>query len=144
MTAANFRSSIPLATVRLLTLRSQFAGRVEGGLQRFGRGPALRRRQVRVPRHFLTSRARILRGSTLHFRLLFSCSDRGTADVAFDRDSTANEFYRLIAEIFEIKGVFKWFRKTFIIFVKVTFGKSVNRQEWRKAFCTNVFETEYY
>ena len=64
--------------------------------------------------------------------------------MAFDRDSTANEFYRLIAEIFEIKGVFKWFRKTFIIFVKVTFGKSVNRQETRKAFCTNVFETEYY
>lgn len=42
-------------------------------------------------------------------------------------DSAASDLYKLIGEIFDIKGIFKWFRKTFITFVKISTGKSVNR-----------------
>ena len=63
----------------------------------------------------------------IHFLYFDWSSERAGGDVALDRDSTAKAFYELIAELFQIKGVFKWFRKTFITFVKVTFGRSVNR-----------------
>ncbi|XP_077984333.1 sorting nexin-25-like [Glandiceps talaboti] len=44
------------------------------------------------------------------------------------RDSIAESLYALIGEIFELKGVFKWLRKTLIIFVQVTFGGTINKQ----------------
>ena len=55
------------------------------------------------------------------------CSSVRLSDSSKAKDSAASTIYELIGEVFEVKGVFKWFRKTFIIFVKVTFGKSVNR-----------------
>lgn len=43
-------------------------------------------------------------------------------------DSIAEPFYKLVNEIFESRGTFKWLRKSFIMFVEVTFGKTINRQ----------------
>ncbi|XP_078326313.1 sorting nexin-25-like isoform X2 [Crassostrea virginica] len=44
------------------------------------------------------------------------------------KDSTAEPFYRLVDEVFECHGTFKWLRRSFIMFVEVTFGRSINRQ----------------
>lgn len=44
------------------------------------------------------------------------------------KDSTAEPFYRLVDEVFECHGMFKWLRRSFIMFVEVTFGRSINRQ----------------
>ncbi|XP_070553857.1 sorting nexin-25-like [Ptychodera flava] len=55
--------------------------------------------------------------------------DDGDEDSAPDRrDSIAEPIYALIGEIFELKGVFKWLRKTLIVFVQVTFGGTINKQ----------------
>lgn len=43
-------------------------------------------------------------------------------------DSIAEPFYKLVNEIFESRGMFKWLRKSFIMFVEVTFGRTINRQ----------------
>ncbi|XP_053400334.1 sorting nexin-25-like isoform X2 [Mercenaria mercenaria] len=57
--------------------------------------------------------------------LLFSAEDR-TDDRS--KDSIAEPLYDLINEVYELKGMFKWLRKSFIAFVEVTFGRSINRQ----------------
>ncbi|KAK3099373.1 hypothetical protein FSP39_003500 [Pinctada imbricata] len=44
------------------------------------------------------------------------------------KDSIAEPFYKLVNEVFECKGMFKWVRRSFITFVEVTFGRSINRQ----------------
>ena len=43
-------------------------------------------------------------------------------------DSFAEPLYRFVAEIFELRGVFKIFRQSLITFVRVAFGKSINKQ----------------
>lgn len=44
------------------------------------------------------------------------------------KDSIAENLYTLIGEIFEVKGIFSWVRKTLIAIVQITFGKTINRQ----------------
>ncbi|XP_067663522.1 sorting nexin-25-like isoform X1 [Haliotis asinina] len=44
------------------------------------------------------------------------------------RDSIAKPIYRLMNEVFELRGMFKWLRKSFISFVEISFGRSINRQ----------------
>uniref|UniRef100_A0A8C5DWV6 Sorting nexin-25 n=1 Tax=Gouania willdenowi TaxID=441366 RepID=A0A8C5DWV6_GOUWI len=44
------------------------------------------------------------------------------------RDPLAEPFFMLIAEIFELRGMFKWVRKTLIALVQVTFGRTINKQ----------------
>ncbi|CAB4026229.1 sorting nexin-25-like, partial [Paramuricea clavata] len=44
------------------------------------------------------------------------------------KDSTAEPLYNLTGEVFELKGVFKWLRRTLIAFVQVTFGRTINRE----------------
>ncbi|GFY74677.1 sorting nexin-25 [Trichonephila inaurata madagascariensis] len=44
------------------------------------------------------------------------------------RDSIAEPLYTLIGEIFELKGVFNWLRRSLIMFVQVTYGQTINRQ----------------
>ncbi|XP_023218900.1 sorting nexin-25-like [Centruroides sculpturatus] len=44
------------------------------------------------------------------------------------KDSIAENLYTLIGEIFEVKGIFGWVRKTLITIVQITFGKTINRQ----------------
>jgi sorting nexin-25 len=43
-------------------------------------------------------------------------------------DSFAEPLYGLLAEIFELRGVFKFFRQSLITFVRLSFGKSINKQ----------------
>jgi len=43
------------------------------------------------------------------------------------KDSIAEPLYALTSEIFELKGVFKYLRRTLITFVQVTFGGTINR-----------------
>ncbi|CAH3198059.1 unnamed protein product, partial [Porites evermanni] len=44
------------------------------------------------------------------------------------KDSIAEPFYGLVGEVFELKGVFKWMRRTLIAFVQVTFGGTINKE----------------
>ncbi|XP_071038041.1 sorting nexin-25 isoform X1 [Parasteatoda tepidariorum] len=44
------------------------------------------------------------------------------------KDSIAEPLYVLIGEIFELKGVFNWLRKSLITFVQITYGSTINRQ----------------
>nr|XP_026696627.1 sorting nexin-25 isoform X2 [Ciona intestinalis] len=45
-----------------------------------------------------------------------------------DRDSVAAPLYELISEIFELQGLFRFFRRSLIVFVRLAFGGSINRQ----------------
>eukprot|EP00045_Choanoeca_perplexa_P017400 m.252892 g.252892 ORF g.252892 m.252892 type:complete len:957 (+) comp17528_c0_seq1:113-2983(+) len=42
-------------------------------------------------------------------------------------DSIAKPMYRLLAEIFGLRGVFQWMRRSLIAFARVTFGSSINK-----------------
>ncbi|XP_052796615.1 sorting nexin-25-like [Mya arenaria] len=44
------------------------------------------------------------------------------------KDSIAEPLYGLIKEVYDLQGMFRWFRRTFITFVEVSFGRSINRQ----------------
>ncbi|XP_074761926.1 sorting nexin-25 isoform X2 [Athene noctua] len=54
-------------------------------------------------------------------------SDSGE-EVDGKRDSLAEPCFMLIGEIFELRGMFKWVRKTLIALVQVTFGRTINKQ----------------
>jgi hypothetical protein len=59
---------------------------------------------------------------------LFSESYLKTLDATnAARDSIAEPFYYLFEELFEIKGVKKLLRKSFIVFVQLTYGANINR-----------------
>lgn len=58
--------------------------------------------------------------------LLFTNCEGGKEEQS--RDSIAEPLYHFINEVFELRGLFKWLRKSFIMFVEVTFGRSINRQ----------------
>nr|CAD7595801.1 unnamed protein product [Timema genevievae] len=52
----------------------------------------------------------------------------GAAMLGDGKDGIAEPLYRLLGEIFDMKGVFKWFRKTLITFVQITYGRTINRE----------------
>ncbi|KAI4904914.1 hypothetical protein NFI96_033161 [Prochilodus magdalenae] len=54
-------------------------------------------------------------------------SDYGD-DVDGKKDDLAEPFFMLIGEVFELRGMFKWVRKTLIALVQVTFGRTINKQ----------------
>ncbi|XP_019390242.1 PREDICTED: sorting nexin-25 isoform X2 [Crocodylus porosus] len=54
-------------------------------------------------------------------------SDYGD-EVDGKRDALAEPCFMLIGEIFELRGMFKWVRKTLIALVQVTFGRTINKQ----------------
>ncbi|XP_037666626.1 sorting nexin-25-like [Choloepus didactylus] len=43
-------------------------------------------------------------------------------------DALAEPCFMLIGEIFELRGMFKWVRRTLITLVQVTFGRTINKQ----------------
>ncbi|XP_031338942.1 sorting nexin-25 isoform X1 [Photinus pyralis] len=45
-----------------------------------------------------------------------------------NKDTIAEPIYSLMSEIFDMRGVFKYLRKTLIAFVQVTYGRTINRQ----------------
>ncbi|XP_077000361.1 sorting nexin-25 isoform X2 [Tamandua tetradactyla] len=54
-------------------------------------------------------------------------SDYGD-DVDGKKDALAEPCFMLIGEIFELRGMFKWVRRTLISLVQVTFGRTINKQ----------------
>ncbi|CAH1778459.1 unnamed protein product [Owenia fusiformis] len=54
--------------------------------------------------------------------------DEETSKDDQSKDSIAGPLYLFIGEVFQLKGVFKWLRRTLIMFVQVSFGRSINRQ----------------
>jgi sorting nexin-25 len=44
------------------------------------------------------------------------------------KDTIAEPSYALLSELFDMRGVFKYLRKTLIGFVQVTYGRNINRQ----------------
>lgn len=44
------------------------------------------------------------------------------------KDAIAEPLYGLMSEIFDMRGLFKYLRKTLIAFVQVTYGRTINRQ----------------
>ncbi|MEE6460808.1 hypothetical protein FKM82_001109 [Ascaphus truei] len=54
-------------------------------------------------------------------------SDYGD-DVDGKKDALAEPCFMLIVEIFEMRGMFKWVRKTLIALVQITFGRTINKQ----------------
>ena len=45
-----------------------------------------------------------------------------------DNDSIAEPLYALMDEVFEMKGLFKWVRKSLMSFVQMSYGRTINRQ----------------
>ncbi|KAL4640544.1 sorting nexin-25-like [Arapaima gigas] len=70
------------------------------------------------------------------------------------RDGVAEPCFMLIGEIFELRGMFKWVRKTLIALVQVTFGRTINKQirdtvgwmfsEQMIAYYINVFRDAFW
>uniref|UniRef100_A0A3Q3QS40 Sorting nexin 25 n=1 Tax=Monopterus albus TaxID=43700 RepID=A0A3Q3QS40_MONAL len=58
----------------------------------------------------------------------FSHTESDYAFVDGRKDALAEPCFRLIGEIFELRGMFKWVRKTLIALVQVTFGRTINKQ----------------
>ncbi|XP_026872922.2 sorting nexin-25 isoform X2 [Electrophorus electricus] len=54
-------------------------------------------------------------------------SDYGD-EVDGKKDALAEPFFMLIGEVFELRGMFKWVRKTLIALVQVTFGRTINKR----------------
>lgn len=44
------------------------------------------------------------------------------------KDAIAEPLYALLGEIFDLRGLFRWLRKTLITFVQITYGRTINRQ----------------
>lgn len=44
------------------------------------------------------------------------------------KDDIAEPLYTLMSEVFDMRGVFKWLRKSLITFVQITYGRTINRQ----------------
>ncbi|KAK0043037.1 sorting nexin-25 [Biomphalaria pfeifferi] len=57
---------------------------------------------------------------------MFSGDDGSEKDRS--TDSIVKPLYRLVEEVFELHGLFRWFRKTLMNFVELTFGRSMDRQ----------------
>ncbi len=44
------------------------------------------------------------------------------------RDTVAESLYALIGELFDMRGVFRWLRRSLMAFVQITYGSSISRQ----------------
>ncbi|XP_034948844.1 sorting nexin-25 [Chelonus insularis] len=66
------------------------------------------------------------------YSLLLDDSDSGRsiADgyLGPGKDAIAEPLYSFIGEIFDLRGVFRWLRKSLITFVQITYGRTINRQ----------------
>lgn len=52
----------------------------------------------------------------------------GTSDVlGSGKDAIAEPLYTLLGEVFDLRGVFRWLRKSLITFVQITYGRTINR-----------------
>ncbi|KAF7998611.1 hypothetical protein HCN44_011019 [Aphidius gifuensis] len=44
------------------------------------------------------------------------------------KDAIAEPLYAFLGEIFDLRGVFRWVRRSLITFVQITYGRTINRQ----------------
>ncbi|XP_018344114.1 PREDICTED: sorting nexin-25 isoform X2 [Trachymyrmex septentrionalis] len=44
------------------------------------------------------------------------------------KDAIAEPLYTLLGEVFDLRGVFRWLRRSLITFVQITYGRTINRQ----------------
>ncbi|XP_051160953.1 sorting nexin-25-like isoform X1 [Leptopilina boulardi] len=44
------------------------------------------------------------------------------------KDAIVEPLYSLLGEVFDLKGVFRWLRRSLITFVQITYGRTINRQ----------------
>ena len=59
--------------------------------------------------------------------MLFSFFYYGSTKEDRTHDSIAKPLYGLLGEVFELRGMFKWVRRSFMTFVELTFGSNINR-----------------
>eukprot|EP00095_Tigriopus_kingsejongensis_P007816 snap_masked-scaffold204_size260821-processed-gene-1.8 protein:Tk07816 transcript:snap_masked-scaffold204_size260821-processed-gene-1.8-mRNA-1 annotation:"sorting nexin-25" len=52
----------------------------------------------------------------------------GSRNEELGKDIVAETLYGLIGEVFDMRGVFKWMRKSLMTFVQITYGSTINRQ----------------
>ncbi|KAL6259029.1 hypothetical protein P5V15_008952 [Pogonomyrmex californicus] len=45
-----------------------------------------------------------------------------------NKDAIAEPLYTLLGEVFDLRGVFRWLRRSLITFVQITYGRTINRQ----------------
>ncbi|CAG5115635.1 unnamed protein product [Candidula unifasciata] len=57
---------------------------------------------------------------------MFGADDSSEKDK--NTDSIAKPLYRLVGEVFELQGMFRFFRRSLMSFVELTFGRSIDRQ----------------
>lgn len=43
------------------------------------------------------------------------------------KDAIAEPLYGLLGEVFDLRGVFRWLRRSLITFVQITYGRTINR-----------------
>lgn len=43
------------------------------------------------------------------------------------KDAIAEPLYTLLGEVFDLRGVFRWLRRSLITFVQITYGRTINR-----------------
>ncbi|XP_046394040.1 sorting nexin-25 [Ischnura elegans] len=60
--------------------------------------------------------------------LLEESVERGGVEPGGGKDSIAEPLYALLGEVFDLRGVFRWLRRTLITFVQITYGHTINRQ----------------
>ncbi|XP_071480255.1 sorting nexin-25-like [Diadema antillarum] len=65
------------------------------------------------------------------------------------KDSIAEPIYSLISEVFELHGMFRWLRRTLIVFVQATFGRTINKQlretvDWLTSESMVLFYIHYF
>jgi len=44
-----------------------------------------------------------------------------------NKDAIAEPLYTLLGEVFDLRGVFRWLRRSLITFVQITYGRTINR-----------------
>ncbi|XP_003700301.1 sorting nexin-25 isoform X1 [Megachile rotundata] len=66
------------------------------------------------------------------YSLLLDDTDSGRSAtdglMNINKDAIAEPLYTLLGEIFDLRGVFRWLRRSLITFVQITYGRTINRQ----------------
>ncbi|XP_043250789.1 sorting nexin-25 isoform X2 [Colletes gigas] len=66
------------------------------------------------------------------YSLLLDDTDNGRSVtdgyLSVNKDAIAEPLYTLLGEIFDLRGVFRWLRRSLITFVQITYGRTINRQ----------------
>ncbi|RLU16238.1 hypothetical protein DMN91_011998 [Ooceraea biroi] len=66
------------------------------------------------------------------YSLLLDDSETGRTGtdnyLSASKDAIAEPLYTLLGEVFDLRGVFRWLRRSLITFVQITYGRTINRQ----------------